>query len=117
MKAYLHLLLSALLIAAGGFLLIVGSVLGKPVGVLLGAAIAIIAGIVSILLVRGYLSQRMGLVIGIVLCALASGVEGSNFWAARQMSRSPNGSLDGSPYTPVISLARHPMDPFIPIRA
>lgn len=94
MKGLPHLLLSIALIVVGGVLLVVGSVKGQGTGVLLGAGLAMVAGVLSLLLQRGVIGQRSGLIIGIVLCVLALGLAYFNYQNARsallphQMDRS-----------------------------
>jgi hypothetical protein len=55
-----------ILIILGGGLLVIGAIQGQNVWVMLGAALALIAGLVSLMLVMGVISRSIGLGIGIV---------------------------------------------------
>jgi hypothetical protein len=79
MKGLTHLLLSVALIVVGSVLLVVGLAQGQSLGALLGAGLAAVAGVISLLLQRGVIGQRSGLVIGITLCALAIGLAYVNY--------------------------------------
>ena len=79
MKGLPHLLLSIALIIVGGVLLVIGLVQGQGPGALLGAGLAMVAGVASLLLQRGVIGQRSGLVIGITLCVLALGLAYFNY--------------------------------------
>ncbi len=55
-----------ILIIFGGGLLVLGAMQGQNMWVMLGAALALIAGLVSLMLVLGVISRTVGLAIGIV---------------------------------------------------
>ncbi|HRH69956.1 MAG: hypothetical protein JNL43_08950 [Flavobacteriales bacterium] len=79
MRSLLPYILPSVLVLAGGALLLMGIVQGQDLRVLAGAGLAFIAGVVSLLLLRGAIGNRSGLVLGIVFAALALGLAYMNY--------------------------------------
>ncbi len=71
MKTLTSYIFPVVLIILGAALLIVGAIQGQNTWVILGAVLALIAGVISLLLQLGMLSQRAGVVVGIVCALLA----------------------------------------------
>lgn len=65
MKTSSYIFPSVLIILGGG-LLVLGAMQGQNTWVMLGAALALIAGVISLLLVMGVISRTVGLAIGVV---------------------------------------------------
>ncbi len=71
MKTISSYVFPVVLIILGGALLIVGLIQGQNVWVLLGATLALVAGIISLMAQLGVLSKQAGMVIGIAFLVLA----------------------------------------------
>ncbi|MCW5900568.1 MAG: hypothetical protein KIT10_14985 [Flavobacteriales bacterium] len=71
MKTLTSYIFPVVLIILGAALLIVGAMQGQNTWVMLGAALALIAGVVALLLQMGVLNRRTGMLIGIVCGLLA----------------------------------------------
>jgi len=69
MKTISSYIFPAALVLLGGTLLIVGAVQGQNIWVLLGAALALIAGLVALLLQAGVITRGAGLALGVVFAA------------------------------------------------
>jgi|GEM_PF-5733067 len=79
MRSLLPYILPTVLVLAGGALLLIGIQQGQDLSVLAGAGLAFIAGVISLLLLRGVIGNRSGLVLGIVFAALALGLAYTNY--------------------------------------
>ena len=66
MKTITSFLFPVLLIILGGALLVVGALQGQNTWVMLGAALALIAGLVALLMQLGILGRKAGLALGVV---------------------------------------------------
>jgi hypothetical protein len=71
MKNLANYIFPVLLIILGGALLIVGAMQGQNTWVMLGAALALIAGLVSVMLQIGMIGRKGGMVLGIAFAVLA----------------------------------------------
>lgn len=71
MKRLFFNVVAVFLMLAGGTLLVIGVMEGQPWSMLLGACLALLAGVVALLMQYGYFSQRMGTLLGIVFAATA----------------------------------------------
>ncbi len=79
MKNIANYIFPLLLILVGGALLIIGGMQGQNSWVLLGAGLAMLAGIVSLLLQMGIVNRRMGMVLGLVFAVIAVGLAYRNY--------------------------------------
>lgn len=68
-----------LLIFVGGALLIIGGRQGQNSWVMLGAGLALLAGVVSLLLQMGIINRTMGTVLGVVFAVVAIGLAYRNY--------------------------------------
>lgn len=71
MKKLFFNLVAVFLILAGGTLLVIGAMEGQGLHMMLGAALALMAGVVALMMQYGYFSQRTGTVLGIAFAATA----------------------------------------------
>jgi hypothetical protein len=71
MKNLANYIFPVLLIILGGALLIVGAMQGQNTWVMLGAGLALIAGLVSVMLQLGLISRKGGMILGVVFALLA----------------------------------------------
>jgi hypothetical protein len=55
-----------ILIVFGGVLLVLGAMQGQNIWVMIGAGLALVAGLISLLLVMGIISRQVGVIIGMV---------------------------------------------------
>ena len=79
MKNIANYIFPLLLILVGGALLIIGVQQGQNSWVLLGAGLALLAGVVSLLLQLGIINRQIGMVLGIVFAAVAIGLAYRNY--------------------------------------
>ena len=79
MKNIANYIFPLLLILVGGALLIIGAQQGQNSWVLLGAGLALLAGVVSLLLQLGIINRQIGMVLGIVFAAVAIGLAYRNY--------------------------------------
>ncbi len=109
MRSLLPYILPSALVLAGGALLLIGIQQGQDIRVLAGAGLALIAGVISLLLLRGAIGNRSGLVLGIVFAALALGLAYMNY---RSVNTRGNTSSDRAVRSGSTSTsARHPSGP------
>lgn len=85
MKNLASYIFPVLLIIVGGALLIVGAMQGQNSWVLLGAGLALLAGIVSLLLQMGLIGRQAGMIIGIVFAAIAIGLAYRNYRSVQEV--------------------------------
>lgn len=71
MKKLLFNLIAVFLMLAGGTLLVIGAMEGQDLHMMMGAALALLAGLVALLMQYGYFSQRVGTILGILFAAMA----------------------------------------------
>lgn len=71
MKKLFFNLVAVFLILAGGTLLVIGAMEGQGLHMMMGAALALMAGVVALMMQLGYFSERTGTVLGIVFAATA----------------------------------------------
>lgn len=71
MKKLLFNVIAVFLMLAGGTLLVIGAMEGQGLHMMLGAALALLAGLVALLMQYGYFSERTGTVLGIVFAVTA----------------------------------------------
>lgn len=71
MKRLFFNVVAVFLMLAGGSLLVIGFTEGQPWSMMLGAALALLAGLVALLMQYGYFSQRMGTILGIAFACTA----------------------------------------------
>ncbi len=109
MRSLLPYILPSLLVVAGGALLLIGIQQGQDLRVLAGAGLAFIAGVISLLLLRGAIGNRSGLVLGIVFAALALGLAYMNYRSVNTRGNTSSDGAEGSGSTR--SSARHPSSP------
>ena len=79
MKNLASYIFPVLLIVVGGALLIIGAMQGQNGMVLLGAGLALLAGIISLLLQMGIIGRQVGMLIGIVFALVAVGLAYLNY--------------------------------------
>ncbi len=79
MKNIANYFFPVFLILLGGALLIVGGMQGQNSWVMLGAGLALLAGLVSLLLQLGIIGRQAGLVIGLVFALVAIGLAYRNY--------------------------------------
>lgn len=96
MRSLLPYILPSVLVLVGGVLLLLGIQQGQDLRVLAGAGLAFIAGVISLLLLRGAIGKRSGLVLGIVFAALALGLAFMNY---RSVNTHGNSASDGAERT------------------
>ncbi len=85
MKNLASYIFPVLLIVVGGTLLIIGAMQGQNSWVLLGAGLALLAGIVSLLLQSGIINRQVGMVIGIVFAVVAIGLAYRNYRSVEEV--------------------------------
>lgn len=71
MKKLFFDLMAVFLILAGGTLLVIGAMEGQDLRMMMGAALALLAGLVALLMQYGYFSQRVGTILGILFAVSA----------------------------------------------
>jgi membrane protein implicated in regulation of membrane protease activity len=71
MKRLFFNVVAVFLMLAGGSLLVIGFMEGQPWSMMLGAGLALLAGVVALLMQYGYFNQRTGTVLGIVFASTA----------------------------------------------
>lgn len=71
MKRLFFNVVAVFLMLAGGSLLVIGFMEGQEWSMMLGAGLALLAGLVALLMQYGYFSQRMGTLLGIVFATTA----------------------------------------------
>ncbi|MBK6368302.1 MAG: hypothetical protein IPF64_00335 [Flavobacteriales bacterium] len=79
MKNIANYIFPLLLIFVGGALLIIGGRQGQNSWVMLGAGLALLAGVVSLLLQMGIINRTMGTVLGVVFAVVAIGLAYRNY--------------------------------------
>ena len=79
MKKIANYFFPVFLIILGGALLIVGALQHQGIPVLLGAGLALLAGLASLLLLLGVIGRRLGFVMGLLFAALAIGLAYHNY--------------------------------------
>ena len=85
MKNLANYIFPVLLIIVGGALLIVGAMQGQNSWVMLGAGLALIAGLVSIMLQLGLINRKMGMVLGLVFAVMAIGLAYRNYRSVNEV--------------------------------
>lgn len=85
MKNLANYIFPVLLIIVGGALLIVGAMQGQNSWVMLGAGLALVAGLVSIMLQLGLINRKMGMVLGLVFAVLAIGLAYRNYRSVKEV--------------------------------
>jgi membrane protein implicated in regulation of membrane protease activity len=85
MKNLANYFFPVFLIIIGGALLIVGAMQGQNSWVMLGAGLALLAGVVSMLLQMGILNRKMGTVIGLVFAVVAIGLAYRNYRSVAEL--------------------------------
>lgn len=71
MKKLFFNLVAVFLILAGGTLLVIGAMEGQGLHMMLGAVLALLAGVVALMMQFGHFSERTGTVLGIAFAATA----------------------------------------------
>ena len=66
MKKVFFNLIAVFLMLAGGSLLVIGAMEGQGLQMMMGAALALLAGLVALLMQNGFFSQRVGTILGIL---------------------------------------------------
>ncbi len=79
MKNIASYIFPLLLIIVGGGLLIIGMQQGQNAWVLLGAGLALLAGVVALLLQLGIISRQVGMIVGILFAVIAIGLAYRNY--------------------------------------
>lgn len=77
-KLFFHLL-SVFLILAGGTLLVIGAMEGQGIAMMLGAALAMTAGLFALLMQFGYFGNRTSAILGIAFAVAALFVAYHNY--------------------------------------
>lgn len=71
MKKVFFNLIAVFLMLAGGSLLVIGAMEGQGLQMMMGAALALLAGLVALLMQNGFFSQRVGTILGVLFAITA----------------------------------------------